>query len=104
MIAVVAVARPIDTLGRPARQIRDQAVAQLRAELGGATPPALRFAPGPVPAAGAPEPVERHVAVTPADEDEAASLTSAIDDPALREAVRKAVAASLAAARHDRTV
>jgi predicted nucleic acid-binding Zn ribbon protein len=82
----------------------EEVLRKLRAELGGATPPALRFAPGPVPAAGAPEPVERHVAVTPADEDEAASLTSAIDDPALREAVRKAVAASLAAARHDRTV
>ena len=57
-----------------------------------------------MPAEGPGDAEERHVEATPADHEEAAFLTAAIEDADLREAVRKAVAASLAAARHDRTV
>ena len=59
--------------------------------------------PGPVPSPGAddhePQPVP---SPTPEDDARAASLTSAIDDPALRDAVRRAAAASLSAARDGR--
>ena len=80
-------------------------LAKLRGLVGEATPPALRFAPGPLPAPGreateAPTRVE----ATPEEAATAASLTAEIEDPDLREAVRKAVAASLAKARHDRPV
>jgi len=88
-------------LGRLEEEIRTK----LRAALGDATPPALRFAPGPVPSPGAddhePQPVPPP---TPEDDARAALLTAAIDDPALREAVRRAAAASLSAARDGRAV
>jgi hypothetical protein len=88
-------------LGRLEEEIR----AKLRPELGDATPPALRFAPGPVPSPGAddddPQPVPPP---TPEDDARAALLTAEIDDPALREAVRRAAAASLSAARDGRAV
>jgi hypothetical protein len=88
-------------LGRLEEEIR----AKLRPELGDATPPALRFAPGPVPSPGAddddPQPVPPP---TPEDDARAALLTAEIDDPTLREAVRRAAAASLSAARDDRAV
>ena len=87
------------------RRLEVEIRAKLRAELGDATPPALRFAPGPVPSPGAddhePQPVPPP---TPEDEARAALLTAAIDDPALREAVRRAAAASLSAARDGRAV
>ena len=88
-------------LGRLEEEIR----AKLRPELGDATPPALRFAPGPVPSPGAddddPQPVPPP---TPEDNARAALLTAEIDDPTLREAVRRAAAASLSAARDGRAV
>jgi len=88
-------------LGRLEEEIR----AKLRPELGDATPPALRFAPGPVPSPGAddddPQPVPPP---TPEDDARAALLTAEIDDPKLREAVRRAAAASLSAARDGRAV
>ena len=88
-------------LGRLEEEIRGK----LRAELGDATPPTLRFAPGPVPSPGAddddPQPVPPP---TPEDDARAALLTAEIDDPALREAVRRAAAASLSAARDGRAV
>jgi len=88
-------------LGRLEEEIR----AKLRPELGDATPPALRFAPGPVPSPGAddddPQPVPPP---TPEDDARAALLTAQIDDPTLREAVRRAAAASLSAARDGRAV
>jgi hypothetical protein len=87
-------------LGRMAEQVREK----LRAELGERTPPALRFAPGPLPAAGPAERPPRHLETTPADLAEATAVSAAIEDAGLREAVRAAVAASLAAARHDRPV
>ncbi len=88
-------------LGRLEEEIR----AKLHAELGDATPPALRFAPGPVPSPGADDHDPQPVAPpTPEDDARAASLSSGIDDPALREAVRRAAAASLSAARDGRAV
>jgi predicted nucleic acid-binding Zn ribbon protein len=87
-------------LGRMAEEV----LAKLRAELGEVTPPGLRFAPGPLPAAGPPEVLRRGVEPTPADVERAASLSASIEDPELRAAVRAAAAASLAAARHDRSV
>jgi hypothetical protein len=88
-------------LGRMEAEVRGR----LEAALGDATPPALRFAAGPVPSPGGdPEPTLLPVVPTPAEEAEAASLSSAIDDPGLREAVRKAVAASLARGRDDRGI
>jgi hypothetical protein len=88
-------------LGRLEEEIR----AKLRAELGETTPPALRFSPGPVPSPGADEAVPQPVAPpTPEDDARAASLTAGIDDPELRDAVRRAAAASLSAARVGRTV
>ena len=88
-------------LGRMAEEID----AKLRPALGDATPTALRFAPGPVPSEGAVEaPAPDAPVPSPAEEDEATSLSASIDDPDLREAVRRAVAASLAATRADRGV
>ena len=87
-------------LGRMA----DDVLAKLRATLGDATPPALRFAPGPLPAAGPSDEVVERLEVGRSDLEEAASLTASIEDPELRAAVRAAAAASLARARHDRRV
>jgi hypothetical protein len=87
-------------LGRMEEEIR----AKLRSVLGDATPPALRFAPGPVPSPGAEEPSVRPSLPTPDEDAEAAALSAGIEDPELREAVRRAAAASLAAARDDRGV
>ena len=88
-------------LGRMEAEIR----AKLAASLGDATPHALRFAPGPVPSPPAAE-EERPPAPSPTTEEaaRAASLTAGIEDPALREAVRRAVAASLARGRGGRSV
>ncbi len=88
-------------LGRMEEALLDK----LRAFLGDDTPPALRFALGPLPSPGREETTARPpLEPTSADLAEAASVSAPIDDPALREAVRDAVAASLAAARHDRGV
>jgi len=72
---------------------------QLRPLLGSATPRALKFAPGPLPE---PPPPASSAAsregprATPEQRAEAASLAAEIDDPALRELVARAAAASLA--------
>jgi len=88
-------------LGRMEAEIR----AKLAASLGDATPPALRFALGPVPSPPAAE-EERPAAPPPTAEEaaRASSLTAGIEDPSLREAVRRAAAASLARGRGDRQV
>ena len=66
----------------------------------------IRFAPGPLPAfseepatqhAAAPEPLPEHL-------EQAASVTAGIENEELREAVARAVAASLARASSDRAV
>ncbi len=84
-------------LGRLAETI----LAQLRSELGKATPPTLKFAPGPVPEsrAGAAE-REASLGLQIGDEHraEAAALTAEIEDEKLRELVARAAAASLAGA------
>jgi hypothetical protein len=88
-------------LGRLAPTILEQ----LRAEVGAATPPALKFAPGPVPEPDGEAAAKRSFAPPePAAEDraEAAALAAAIEDPELRELVSRAAAASLARARSDR--
>jgi hypothetical protein len=79
---------------------------QLRNELGEAAPPALRFAPGPVPDPlgealedGASLPPD----IGPEDRAEASALAAGIEDERLREAVARAAAASLARARSDRS-
>jgi len=88
-------------LQRMEEEIREK----LRAAAGDTTPPALRFAPGPVPSPGAEsEPLSEAPEPTPADEAEATAMTSRIEDPALRDAVRRAVAASLARGRSDRAL
>jgi hypothetical protein len=88
-------------LGRMEEEVR----AKLHARLGDATPPGLRFAAGPVPSPEAdPEAVPPTVVPTPEEETEAALLSAEIGDPGLREAVRRAAAASLARSRDDRGV
>jgi predicted nucleic acid-binding Zn ribbon protein len=88
-------------LGRMASEILEQ----LRAEVGEATPPALRVAPGPIPeppSEQATERASRGPEIGSADRAEAAALASSIDDEELREVVARAAAASLARARSDR--
>jgi len=88
-------------LGRMEAEIR----AKLAASLGDATPPALRFATGPVPSPPAVDEARPDApAPTPAEVAEAASLAAGIDDPTLRDAVRRAAAAALASGRGDRPV
>ena len=78
---------------------------KLRPELGDATPPALKFAPGPVPEPASQAPGAATVEVPPAgpgERSEAAALAAAIEDEELREYVARAAAASLARGRSDR--
>ena len=85
-------------------RMAEEILVKLRASLGDTTPPTLRFAPGPLPAGGPADAEPPRLEPTAADAEAAAALTAAIDDPELREAVRKAATASLARARHDRGV
>ena len=88
-------------LGRMEGDIR----AKLAASLGDAAPPALRFATGLVPAPPAAEEAPAEMPAPTAEEAaEAATLASGIEDPGLRDAVRRAAAASLARGRGDRPV
>lgn len=84
-------------LGRLAPAILEQ----LRADLGESTPPALRFAPGPIPD-GEAEAAERRAPAPPAvaaeHRAEAAAIAAGIEDDDLRELVARAAAASLARA------
>jgi hypothetical protein len=76
-------------------------LAALGRELGGAAPPALRFAPGPLPEPGSEPPERRRLAppsIGPEHRAEAARLTAQIEDDELRELVARAAAASLAKA------
>ena len=87
-------------LGRMEAEIR----AKLVAALGDATPPALRFATGPVPSPPAEEaPAPEPLSPTVEEASAAGELAAEIEDPGLREAVRKAVAAGLARDRGDRS-
>jgi hypothetical protein len=64
----------------------------------------MRFAVGPVPEPSGPDPdaTPHPPSVTADDAALAADVASAIEDPALRELVQRAAAASLAARRSDR--
>ncbi|MGZ8693547.1 MAG: DUF721 domain-containing protein [Gaiellaceae bacterium] len=72
---------------------------RLQSELGQAAPPALRFAPGPVPDEEA-EPselrAEQPPEVAPEHRAQGAEIAAAIEDDELREYVARAAAASLA--------
>lgn len=84
-------------LGRLAETILEQ----LRRELGAAAPPALRFAPGPVPEPRIEEgarALENALEVAPAHRAEAARIAAGIEDEELRELVARAAAASLSRA------
>jgi hypothetical protein len=88
-------------LGRLAEAILES----LRAHLGDGAPPALRFAPGPVPEPardGAEEAAGPVLEVAPDDRREAVSYAAAIEDEELRELVARAAAAGLSRARSDR--
>jgi hypothetical protein len=88
-------------LGRMEAEIRSK----LETAAGDATPPAIRFATGPVPSPGpSAEPPPDVSPPTAEEELLAASLAAAIADDDLRAAVARAVAASLAAARDGRLV
>ena len=88
-------------LDRMAADVLDR----LRAEIGDAAPPALKFVPGPIPDAAA-EPAAKRAPTPPtvAAEDRAgaAEIAAGIEDGDLREIVARAAAASLARARSDR--
>lgn len=88
-------------LGRLAPTILEQ----LRRRLGEATPPTLRFAPGPLPEPDAPGPDEAAAArpvIGPEHRAAAASIAAPIEDAELRALVARAAAASLARARSGR--
>ena len=74
---------------------------QLRTELGEATPPTLRFTPGPIPEP-ATEPPDRRVSAPPEigveHRAEAARIAAVVEDEELRSYVARAAAASLASA------
>jgi Dna[CI] antecedent, DciA len=84
-------------LGRLAETILEG----LRQELGEATPPALKFSPGPVPESGAEElgtATAEASGVAPEHRAEGVRLAAGIEDDELRELVARAAAASLARA------
>ena len=66
--------------------------------------PALRFAPGPLPAQAPAEPSREPLRPCAEDRRAASALAATIEDENLRETVEKAVAFSLARARSDRLV
>lgn len=68
--------------------------------------PALRFAPGPLPAAAEAPAADAEPPVVPAREDveRAAALAASIEDEELRSLVARAAAASLARAASDRAL
>jgi len=85
--------------------LADSVLGRLRQHLGDATPPALRFAPGPIPEPLV-DPADRRVPGPPAVAAEDAArgldLAAGIEDAELRRMVARAAAASLARARSDR--
>jgi hypothetical protein len=80
-------------------QLSNDVLTRLREHLGETCPPALRFAVGPLPEAGAEgEEVHERTVSKPSPEHARAAeqLAGAIEGEALREAVANAIAASLA--------
>ncbi len=91
-------------LGRLTPTILEQLRSELaRSELGETTPPALRFAPGPIPEPEA-EAAERRAPPRPEVSSEhraeAAGIAASIEDEELREYVARAAAASLSMLSH----
>ncbi len=87
-------------LGTLAEAILDR----LREQVGDATPPALRFVPGPIPEPAAALPLQDKrdlIQVAPEDTALAFELAAGIEDEELRGTVARAAAASLARARAD---
>jgi hypothetical protein len=89
-------------------QLEADVLGRLRAHLQEGVPKKLRFAPGPLPEPSSPDlsgtaPRELPVASAKA-RSQADSLAAEIEDDELREAVARAVAASLARAASDRSV
>ena len=87
-------------LGRMAAEVLER----LRREAGPATPPALRFVPGPIPEPEAAAADRSRPTLPPTaaeDVGRAAEAAAAITDPELRELVARAAAASLARGRAD---
>ena len=78
-----------------------QQAAEIAARLG---VPGVRFAPGPLPRAAAPEAPATVVFPGPAEEREAAALAARIEDENLRETVQKAISLGLARGAVDRPV
>jgi hypothetical protein len=86
-------------------QLRETIIERIRAELGSVSPTALRFAPGPLPEPGSPDPKTlTPPPPLPSEEQraQAAEAASAIEDPELRALVARAAAASLATAASSR--
>lgn len=81
--------------------LQEEVAAKLAAALGDDAPATLRFAVGlvPEPPADESKPPPAPLVPEPAEVALATKLASAIDDPELREAVRRAAAASLASHR-----
>jgi hypothetical protein len=84
--------------------LEDEVRGNLAAAVGASCPPRMRVAVGPVPEPSGPDPdaTPHPPSVTADDAALAADVASAIEDPALRELVQRAAAASLAARRSDR--
>jgi hypothetical protein len=83
-------------------QLSSPVLERLREHVGELCPPAIRFSVGPLPEAGAPsETTSARTVPKPsaAETAKAVSMAASVEDPALREAVARAAAASLAAAR-----
>jgi hypothetical protein len=90
-------------LGLLAEELRGR----LQQRLGERAPASLRFAPGPLPEAAAPEPAEdqdRAPQVTEQHVQAGEELSATISDENLRKIVAKAAAASLASRPNDRSV
>jgi predicted nucleic acid-binding Zn ribbon protein len=86
-------------------QLAAEIEARLREELGEQAPVRLRFVPGPLPSStsgSVPEPASGRPSIGAEQRRQAAELARGIDDPALRELVARAAAASLAAAASGR--
>ena len=87
-------------LGRLAETILEQ----LRSELGATGPPALSFAPGPVPELSADRPASggaTQLQSTPEEAAAAAGIAAGIENDELRRLVARAAAASLANGRRE---
>jgi hypothetical protein len=79
-----------------------QRAAEIARRLPGSPP--LRFVPGPLPEPAAAEPGGERPTATLEERRQAAEWASSIEDEELREAVKRAAAASLAARRADRRI